>query len=83
VIRRRGKQRDKGNTADAILRAHGLANLTRTEQHAHAGMLDRMGAFAPAERVELIRGGVLNGWTAASVAGVLGMRDEPERRRKP
>jgi hypothetical protein len=45
--------------AEAVLRAYGLADLTRAEQRARAGVLDRMGAFAPSERAELIAAGLL------------------------
>jgi hypothetical protein len=64
-------------TAEAILRAHGLDHLTRREQRARAGMLDRMGAFASAERIVLTRAGILQGWTAADVARVLDERLDP------
>ena len=46
-------------TVDAVLRAYGLADLTRAEQRARADVPDRIGAFASSERAVLIDAGLL------------------------
>jgi hypothetical protein len=46
-------------SAEAILRAYGVDAATKAEQAARVAVLDRMGAFAPSERVTLMDAGLL------------------------
>jgi hypothetical protein len=46
-------------TAHDVLRAYGLADLTRAEQRARVDVLGRMGALAPTERDALLAAGLL------------------------